>query len=68
MKKKEEQPRHRCGECAHGEWSDKFTNMSMDGKPFLKICPYSNFTSNAIGQRVCLRDTFACEKFKPIKQ
>lgn len=68
MKRKEkEQPRHRCGECAHGEWSSKFTNMSMDGKPFLKICPFSKFTANAIGQRVCLRDTFACENFKPIK-
>lgn len=54
---------HTCGECGRGEYSDKHINRTYAGKPFLKICEYSEYATNAAGEHVCLISTAACPNF-----
>ena len=58
-------PVHVCGECALGEWSRRYINLDVNGKPFVKECEYSNWAINKYGKHVCLATTAACSRFQP---
>lgn len=52
-----------CGECLRGVYSTKHTNRDTHGRPFLKLCEFSEYSTNAAGEHVCLNSTAACSNF-----
>lgn len=52
-----------CGECLRGTYSQKHINKNTNGQPFLKICEFSEYATNAAGQHICLNTTAACKNF-----
>lgn len=54
---------HTCGECLRGVYSQKHTSRDTHGRPFLKICEFSEYATNAAGEHVCLNSTAACSNF-----
>ena len=51
-----EKKRYYCKDCKFGEPDMKFENLSLDGKPTLLKCPYSEWKK--------LFNEFACSNFK----
>lgn len=51
-------PVHRCGECGHAKFDEKFENLDVYGRPTLVSCKFFKYKH--------IVSEFACKEFKMI--